>query len=359
MNMNETQERSRRIPPFVWLLLVVFLLLVNVGLILNRSLFRSVTSEPVAEKREDSTVFNTQQGLLYEGVLNVFVDGHPLSQPALIANEGLVHYAPAQEFLTALDGAFWAGEKESLPYTPRVHEGTVYLSVEEFCGATGLSACLDAEGTRLWCTSGAGNWTVPAGCEVPVLWYHGVGGEAEQFVSVNMLDWQIYTLLSHGYTPIRLEDLKHADQVAKPVILCFDGGDAGIYEHLYPLLQKYGIPVMLFVDAGMLNGETGLSSSQLRELADSGYVSVQCRLPQGQEPLPYKAALLYETDREPFAVICSGETDEETLARLRSSFRFCLSVNGEVYVTGSDPMRLSCMPVTRDVSLDAFSQRFS
>ena len=118
-----------------------------------------------------------------------------------------------------------------------------------------------------------------AGRQVPVLMYHAVGddcwGEAHLFVKPAELESQLQYLQDHGYETIFLEDLAHVEQYKKPVILTFDDGYDDNYTQLFPLLQKYNMKATIFMIAGDIGGPHKLTQPQLRELTQSGLVSIQ------------------------------------------------------------------------------------
>ena len=105
----------------------------------------------------------------------ILVDGTPI-RDARMSPDGSRSYAPAEDFLAALDRDFWAGE--TLEYSVLSFQGRDWLWVEDFCRRHGIAApTRKARAVPLWCTSAAGNWAVPDGIRAPVLMYHGVGDD--------------------------------------------------------------------------------------------------------------------------------------------------------------------------------------
>ena len=331
-----------------------------------------------AGQREGLPVFagrSVLRELDYEHELSLYVDGTLLSSPGLSAEEMRRHYAPAKEFLAALDGEFWRGEKESLRWFPYRLNGKSYLCVEDFCAAYGISTYRDPEDSRMWCTSAAGDWQVPEGYRVPVLMYHGVGDNlrpgAELVVRTSELERQLVLLLDRGYTPIWFSDLKHVDKIQKPILLTFDDGYRDNYTELFPLLQKYGIKVTLFMVSGYVDGPYSLCADQIREMQASGLVSVQCHTQyhldldtlnydqQVPELCWSKVALLELTNREPYVIAYPrGRQNDETLAICRDDYRFGVKMGGEPYVTGDEPLLIHRIGVYRSTSLEDFAARF-
>ena len=117
------------------------------------------------------------------------------------------------------------------------------------------------------------------GRQVPVLMYHAVGddcwGEEHLFVRPAELEQQLQYLSKNGYETIFFEDLAHLERYEKPVILTFDDGYDDNYTLLLPLLQKYHMKATIFMIAGDIGGPHKLTQPQLRELTQSGLVSIQ------------------------------------------------------------------------------------
>ncbi|RZJ05404.1 MAG: hypothetical protein EOP39_20080 [Rubrivivax sp.] len=61
----------------------------------------------------------------------------------------------------------------------------------------------------------------------------------------------------------------------RSVMLTVDDGFATFFEHAFPLLKKYQVPVTLFIFTDVIGLPSGLSWQQLRELARSGLVDIQ------------------------------------------------------------------------------------
>lgn len=113
---------------------------------------------------------------------------------------------------------------------------------------------------------------------VPILMYHDVLSEPEVFFDLvpGQFEDHLKTLKENGFTAISLDQLlQHlrtgAPLPAKPVVLSFDDGYAGHYEHVFPLLQKYQMPGVFFVFPGKVDGDvigrSTLTWDQVKEMA--------------------------------------------------------------------------------------------
>lgn len=117
------------------------------------------------------------------------------------------------------------------------------------------------------------------------LMYHHIGilndPHDEQYpftITPGMFEKQLLFLKQHGYTPASEHDIVHAYQtghthVTKPVLLTFDDGHADNYTTLFPLLQKYQVPVLIFLITSRMGTPGYLTWQQVQEMHQSGLVS--------------------------------------------------------------------------------------
>lgn len=210
-----------------------------------------------------------------------------------------------------------------------------------------------------------------AGRQVPVLMYHAVGddcwGEAHLFVKPAELESQLQYLQDHGYETIFLEDLAHVEQYKKPVILTFDDGYDDNYTQLFPLLQKYNMKATIFMIAGDIGKPHKLTRPQLRELVQSGLVSIQSHgwshrnmADMGwtelvSELLRSKLALAFACGRVPTAVSYpNGRCTERTRTAAGWFYAYGVRTFDGTYLTGTDPLLIPRIAVTRDMTLEQF-----
>lgn len=210
-----------------------------------------------------------------------------------------------------------------------------------------------------------------AGRQVPVLMYHAVGddcwGEAHLFVKPAELERQLQYLQDNGYETIFLEDLAHVEQYKKPIILTFDDGYDDNYTQLFPLLQKYGMKATIFMIAGDIGKPHKLTRPQLRELAQSDLVSIQSHgwshrnmADMGwaeliSELLRSKLALAFACGRVPTAVSYpNGRCTERTRTAAGWFYAYGVRTFDGTYLTGTDPLLIPRIAVTRDMTLEQF-----
>lgn len=120
---------------------------------------------------------------------------------------------------------------------------------------------------------------------VPILMYHDVLSEPEVFFDLTpeQFEAHLQTLKENGFTAISLDQLTQHLRTGqplpeKPVILSFDDGYVGHYEHVYPLLQKYQMPAVFFVFPGKVDGEivgrSTLTWDQVKEMAADPLITI-------------------------------------------------------------------------------------
>ena len=111
---------------------------------------------------------------------------------------------------------------------------------------------------------------------IPVLMYHGVSNEtwgiAGLFMKVNDFDKQM-KYISENFETIFIEDIEKDHSNKKVVALTFDDGYVDFYTNAFPILKKYNLKANLYVILNYKN-EKYLNSNQIKEIADSGLVSV-------------------------------------------------------------------------------------
>lgn len=209
------------------------------------------------------------------------------------------------------------------------------------------------------------------GVQVPVLMYHAIGdaywGEEHLFVKPAELEKQLQYLYSSGYETIFFEDLAHIDQYEKPIILTFDDGYDDNYTVLLPLLQKYNMKATIFMIGRDIGAPHKLTKAQLRELAQSGLVSVQSHgwshremagmtWPELLRELIFsRYAIAAATGQIPYAIAYpNGKSAARTCTAAGLFYAYGAGTFEEVYVTGMNPMCIDRFAIRRDTTMDVF-----
>ena len=246
------------------------------------------------------------------------------------------------------------------------------VCLEDLCRDLGYEYYVDERNKSVQVVTKLTPWQIPEGFDVPVLMYHGVSddmwGMTELFVKPANMEEQIRYLVENGYTPIWFEDLPHVDKIEKPVILTFDDGYMDNYLELFPILQKYGVKATIFVvTATVDNNPRVLTSEQIREMSDSGLVSIQShtvthpylnaqtREQQQWELTKSKQDIYAMTGKLP-TVICypSGRYDSATLELAQTYYQMGLKMNGYRYRTGENAYEVDRYYIRRQDGLGTF-----
>ncbi len=259
-----------------------------------------------------------------------------------------------------------------------VYDGKLYLPIYEFAEAFSYPVWVDDTYGGIYITTGARSFEIPADVDVPVLMYHAVSddcwGYVELFVSPSDMEEQLAYLVENGYDPIWFEDLAHVEDYDKPVILTFDDGYDDNYTELFPLLQKYNVKATIFIIGQDVFGvQHKLTQDQIREMSDSGLVSIQSHSythgdldAMDEETLEYeisetKKVIARITGKAPY-VLCypSGKYSDLTIEVASKHHLFGLKMVGGLYNTSvDDPFEVSRYYIARSTDLYTFAAYIS
>ena len=337
--------------------------------------------------------------------LAVTVDGKSLSE---VYKQEDTYFICLGELLALLDGTVVTDAATEPPYTATITlKGTTYtISNEESTLKEGTSAhplvfepLYDGEdwyvaldpimslfGLSLSEKDGERHYSsftlptaedVAAGKKIPTLMYHAVSdqmwGIAELFVSPSEMEKQLKYLQDNGYTTITFEDFGRLDEISKPVMLTYDDGYDDNYTQLFPLLKKYNAKATVFVITGEIGKQYYLTEAQIKEMSDSGLVSIQSHTVTHphlsdlnaeqleQEMTQSKETLTRITGKEPF-VLCypTGKYSELSLQKTKEHYSFGLLMNGGMYTTGvQDPYMIPRFYISRDTDINAFAGKLN
>lgn len=313
--------------------------------------------------------------------LTVTVNGRSLSE---VYKEGETYYVCLGELLAILGGKLATDAAIAEPYTatiklekstytisntetvlkekdaashPLVFEPIYdgedwYVPMEPIMSLFDLHLLEDGENNQRYYTYFPTKEDVATGKKIPILMYHAVSDEpwgiAELFVSPGELEKQLKYLQDNGYTTITFEDFDRLDSIEKPVMLTFDDGYDDNYTQLFPLLKKYKAKATVFVITGEIGKQYYLTEKQIKEMNDSGLVSIQSHtvthpylsdLSAEQLEKEFtlsKLTLTRITGKEPF-VLCypTGKYSDLSLEKTAKHFSFGLLMNGGMYTTGT------------------------
>lgn len=269
------------------------------------------------------------------------------------------------------------GEKSyTLPGKTVTTAGKTYVEFSSLAAALDYPVFEDPETGVTYYTPGAREFSIPEGVDVPVIMYHAVSDDCwgidELFVSPEDMEEQLAYLVDNGYDPIWFEDLAYLDEYEKPVILTFDDGYDDNYTELFPLLQKYQVKATVFVIGNAPGTSHKMTEEQIRELSDSGLVSIQSHsyTHEDMDTLDEEDTL-YEMEQSNLAitritgkvpyVLCypTGKYNDYTLELAPRYYHFGLKMVGGQYNTSDDPFLVSRYYMSRYYSLSTFAEYLS
>ena len=274
-----------------------------------------------------------------------------------------------------------SGDGRSISIDGKTYEqtygGKLYLPVYEFAEDFGYPAWVDDVYGGIYITTGARPFTPAQSVNVPVLMYHAVSddcwGASDLFVSPKDMEKQLAYLLENGYDPIWFEDLAHVEDYDKPVILTFDDGYDDNYTELFPLLQKYNVKATIFVIAKDTVGIAHkMTEAQIRELSDSGLVSIQSHAyshgyldSMSAEELEFemtesKKIISRITGKTPY-VLCypSGRYNQLTIDVGEKHYNFGLKMTGGMYNTLDEAFHVNRYYIARSTDIHTFASYIS
>lgn len=253
---------------------------------------------------------------------------------------------------------------------------TLYLTFYDLVKAFGYPELTDDKSGISYYTPEARRFEIPANVNVPVLMYHAVSddlwGIGELFVSPSSMEEQLAYLVDNGYDAIWFEDLKHVQDYKKPVLLTFDDGYDDNYTQLFPLLKKYNVKATIFVIGDAPGTPHKATSEQIREMSDSGLVSIQSHsyTHADLDSLGYddtvnelswsKTVITRITGKEPY-VLCypSGKFNDYTLQVGPEYYQFGIKMTGGLYNTSADPFLVNRYYIARYTDIGTFAAYIS
>ena len=128
---------------------------------------------------------------------------------------------------------------------------------------------------------------------LPIVMYHSVSPAAVKEnrlqVSVKHFARQMRFLKKNNYNVLRLEELadliKNKNKIPpRTIALTFDDGYKDNYKYAFPILKKYNLPATMFVIVKEIGRSDRLSWQEIREMQNSGLVSIGSHC-LGPEPL--------------------------------------------------------------------------
>ena len=211
---------------------------------------------------------------------------------------------------------------------------------------------------------------------VPIFMYHfilddyGNNMDVENFMKPSTLEQQIKYIVDNNYQTIFENELDKLYKYTKPVALTFDDCFVYFYNNAFPIIKKYKVKVTLNLIYNYMNGENYLTDAQVKEMLDSGLVSIESHTLSHKE----LTTLSNEEERkqildskkkfeEKFGVelstICYpvGDYNQETINIAKEQYKFGLAMTGGVYHTNihTDRYKIPRIYANRSMDINTFA----
>lgn len=115
---------------------------------------------------------------------------------------------------------------------------------------------------------------------IPILTYHSVTDNnftacENMFVKPSEFEKQMKMITEQGFTPIFADEIKNAYLYKNPIIITFDDGYIDNYQIVYPVIKENHIKITIFIITNNIDKKHFLTSTDLLEMYQSGFVSIQ------------------------------------------------------------------------------------
>ena len=215
--------------------------------------------------------------------------------------------------------------------------------------------------------------------EIPILMYHHVGELPRPennglYVSAESFKEQMRYLKEQGYTLINFDDLPNIENITKPIIVTFDDG----YENnliAYDILEElqdesFNPKATIFVIGSRVGTNRYLSSDQIKEISDSGIISIQAhtmthpylsdkenmdQIVLEKELKEGKSTLEQITGKEINAIAYPyGSYNEEVIEETEKYYDYAVTTVHRIATTSDSPYELPRIRVSYDTTLEQF-----
>lgn len=146
---------------------------------------------------------------------------------------------------------------------------------------------------------------------VPIFMYHfllddyGTYPDVENFMKPSTFEEQLKYITENGYEPIFMNEIENLENYKKPICLTVDDVFVYFYNNGFPLIKKYNVKVTLNIIYEYINGENYLTTDQIKEMLDSGLVTVE------SHTMSHKELTTLSTEEKRRQIIMSKENLEK------------------------------------------------
>jgi peptidoglycan/xylan/chitin deacetylase (PgdA/CDA1 family) len=200
---------------------------------------------------------------------------------------------------------------------------------------------------------------------------HPGGSLPELFVKPSEFERQLQFLIENDFTFVTFDDWDYLYRINRPVMITFDDGYLTNYREIFPLLQKYNVPMTLFLTWNNVDPYM-FSEERIKRMSDSGLVTFEAhtlthvdlttvgteRLRREMEETNRNIEEL--TGRTPIALAYpAGRFNEAVIEMAREFYRFALRADLGMHNTASDDFQIRRIRISRSTSLTTFKDLVS
>jgi peptidoglycan/xylan/chitin deacetylase (PgdA/CDA1 family) len=215
--------------------------------------------------------------------------------------------------------------------------------------------------------------------KVPILIYHSIDeynglGLKELYVTPENFEKQMTYLKKQGYTLLTFERWQEMSKIKKPIFITFDDGYKN-NQNVFKILQKlkddhFKPTATFFVISDYVGNSNRLSQTELKEMAESGIISVQShtathpdltKLENLQYELKGSKEKIEKMTRKPVIALAYpyGNFNEHVASEAKKYYSFGLTTTPELYTKTGIKNELLYLPriyVKYSTTLDEFAE---
>ena len=283
-----------------------------------------------------------------------------------------IHITDIKDTLTEVQYKIWRtadGKERAKSFSSKEKEKqfTLPFDIKEFEGKRGEfqieATGMKEDGKTIPLTKS----TITFEQKVPVLMYHAIDdyhgqGIKDLFVSPANFEAQMKHLKDNGYTLLTFERWADINKVNKPIFVTFDDGMKNNM-NAFRILQKlkddtFKPAATEYMIVDNVDVEGALSTSEIKEMVDSGIFSVQShtathadlpKITNYEEELKGSKEKLEKITGKPVIAIAYpfGHVDDKVVAETRKYYQFATTTKPGQFITKGEPDELLKMKRVR------------
>ena len=283
-----------------------------------------------------------------------------------------IHITDIKDSLTEVQYTIWRtadGKEHAKSFSSKEREKQFPLpfDIKEFEGKRGEFQIEAKRNKRRWENNSTHKIYYYFRAKIPVLMYHAIDdyhgqGIKDLFVSPANFEAQMKYLKDNGYTLLTFEHWGDINKVNKPIFVTFDDGMKNNM-NAFRILQKlkddtFKPTATEYMIVDNVDAESSLSTSEIKEMVDSGIFSVQShtathadlpKITNYEEELKGSKEKLEKVTGKPVIAIAYpfGHVDDKVVAETKKYYQFATTTKPGQFITKGEPDELLKMKRVR------------